>query len=334
MTAARAPFLRPLTGSAGLWQPVKPSFAALANSALGNAGSPADGTDASILNLMQALSAASPLLDAITAAGTLLAAADTATNAIKLPDLDAAIAAAQAASSGQLAKLGQALGLLATSPTWTAGIGQAPPAPVDVITGVSAPSSGGGTSGLQGATYAAAVSTAADSAVGAAASAGYITGAVASEAVLAISIIGIAVGVALILVHYLGHGCGQPCIDAAKAEQIYEAASDDILAAYKLGMITQGQAVGIMAHLFAAGTQHMAGFNTSQANKGAMNMQKVINALIAQVPHTAQAKATPLNLNTAHLDYIQGPGWYPDALTAATPLADEYLNAVATTKGA
>jgi hypothetical protein len=332
--AARAPFLRPLTGSAGLWQPAKPSFAALANSALGNAGSSADGTDASILNLMQALSAASPLLDAITRAGTLLQAADIATNAIKLPDLDAAIAAAQAASSGQLAKLGQALGLLATSPSWTAGVGPPPPAPACDVTAIGAPAPAGG-SGLGSEELdTAGVTAAAASLVASLHTAAVIGTAVASEALLAITVIGIAVGVALILVHYFGHGCGQPCIDAAKAEQIYEAAVDDIFAVYKLGMITQGQTIGIMTHLFAAGTQHMAGFNTSQANKGAINMQTVISALIAQVPHTAQAKATPLNLNTAHLDYIQGPGWYPDALTAATPLADEYLTAVTTAKGA
>jgi hypothetical protein len=328
------PRLTPLTGNQGLWVAQKPGFAALANSALGDSGSSADGTDNLISSLLHAFSAASPLLDAISAAGTDLAAAQTATNAIKLPDLDAAIAAATAASNGSITKLGKMLGLLTTSPTWTAGIGPPPSPPGIDVAGTTTPGGSSGTSAFSEATYSEATSTAALGILQGLAQSSPGLAAMMPALTVAIPIIGAAIGVALILVHYLGHGCGEPCIDAAKAEQIYEAAADDIFAVYKLGMITAVQAVAIMTHMFAAGTQHMASFNTSQANKGAMNMQKVLSALIAQVPHTPQAKSTPLNLNTAHIDYVSGPGWYPDSLQQASPLADEYLTALSSQKGA
>jgi hypothetical protein len=137
--AAKAPFLSPLTGSAGLWQPAKPGFLSLAQNSLGDAGSPADGTDTQILNLFNAFNAADNLLDAISAAGTALDAADTVTNAIKMGDIGPAIDAATAASSGQILKIGQALGLLATATSWTAGVGPAPAPPTGSLSGICAP---------------------------------------------------------------------------------------------------------------------------------------------------------------------------------------------------
>lgn len=330
----RAPRFPRLTGSAGLWTSEKPGFASLAQQSLGNAGSPADGVDGQLLGILGAFRSAGSLLDAISAAGAALQAADAATRAFRLPDLDAAIAAATAASSGSITRIGAALDLLTTSPTWTSGLGPAPVPPVIDPSVSAGGGGGGGTSPFTEATYAETTSVAATASIEGMAQAGLVSTAFAAEAAIVIPVIGIAIGVALLLVGFLGGGCGAPCVEGSKAEQIYEAAADDILAVFKLGMITAAQAVAIMAHLIAAGQQHLAGFNTPQANKGADNMQKVIQAEIADVAEAKPAKATPLNLTEAHLHYVQGPGWYPDSLVAAGQLADEYLQALTPAKGA
>jgi hypothetical protein len=330
----RGPFVSPLTGSAGLWQPSKPGFAALASSTLGDAGSPADGTDNLIARVFNALSAAGPLLDAITATGIAAGAAQTAADAIKLPDLDAAIAVATKGTTAALGKLGAALNLLGASTTWGTGIGAAPQPPLIDISGATSGGSSGGSNVFSQATYVEGVSAGAVTTLSALAHAGTIAVATASEAALAVTVIGAAVALGLILVHYLGHGCGSPCTDAARAEQIYEAAADNLLAVYRAGMITLAQATAGMAHLFSAGTQHMATFGTSQAEKGALNMQKVISGEIASAQALAKPKPVPFDLTKARLDYISGPGWYPDSLQSAAALTDEYLLAFNPPKGA
>lgn len=329
----RKPFFPPLTGSQGLWPAAKPGFASLAHSALGDSGSPADGTDARIVDLFSALADGHGLADSITSMGTDLAAAVARADAIPLGNIDAAIAAATAASSSGIAKIGGALSLLSLSPTWTASVGSPPLPPDTSVIDLGSSAGGGGSNVFSEATYTQVVSDGAAAALGGLAAQGLVSGQLAAAAATVLPVIGIAIGLGLILVHFLGHGCGEACIDAAKAEQIYEAAADDVYAVFKLGMITAAQAVAIMVHLFSAGTQHMGTFGTAQANKGALNMQRVISAEIADLPKTPQPKAQPLNLDAARAAYVTGPGWYPDSLQAAAQLADSYLEALSGKKG-
>jgi hypothetical protein len=80
----------------------------------------------------------------------------------------------------------------------------------------------------------------------------------ASSAAIAVPVIGAAVALVALIAHFVGGGCGNACVDSAKAEQIYEVAADDILAVAKLGMIGQADAIAAMQALLQGGQQHMA----------------------------------------------------------------------------
>src|SRR5207237_5114748 len=129
--------------------------------------------------------------------------------------------------------------------------------------------------------------------------------------------------------HVFGGGCGHACIDAAKIEQIYEAAADNLLAVGKLGMISRAEAVGGMQMLMQAGQQHEAQLNDSQAQKGAANLSKVVAAEINAANSLPEAARVPLDLNRARSVYMSGHGWYPDSLSAAAQWTDQYLAGLA-----
>lgn len=325
----RPPGFTKLTGSAGLWPAAKPGFASLANSSLGDAGGPADGFDAGLLNLLHAFSAAGSILDAITAAGAAATAAQASAEAIKLPELDAAIDAATAASNAQLSKIGAALGLLAQSPSSPAGLGAAPIPPVVSIGSTPCGGSSGGV-GVIGGVAATQVGEQAAMAVGNALfMAGDISAATLATLGVVVPIVGAAIALGLLLAHFLGHGCGSACIEASKAEQIYEAAADNIAAVYKAGMMSLDHALASMVYFISAGQQHEATFADKQGDAGSKNLTQVIRNEMAGVKAEPKPKPAKFNLAEAHSLYTSGPGWYPDSLAAAANLTDEYLQALA-----
>jgi hypothetical protein len=140
--------------------------------------------------------------------------------------------------------------------------------------------------------------------------------------------IGIGVEVATLLMQFVGKGCGSACIDASKAEQIYEAATDDVWAAAKAGMISIQQFLSFAQAALQAGQQHLATFGTSQAQKGSQNMTNVISTMINTAPGSTVAAPIPLDINAAQALYISGAGWYPDSLAAAGQLATTYLQSL------
>jgi hypothetical protein len=142
-------------------------------------------------------------------------------------------------------------------------------------------------------------------------------------------------GIALIslLIHFIGGGCGQACIESSEGEQIYEVAADDIWAvANQLGMISQSDYAGYMQAIIAAGTAHMqqlAQGGDNQANQGLVNMTNVINAeaaLGASLPATAP---NALDLATAQTVFLEvtAPGWYSTSVAAGNQLALSLLTA-------
>jgi hypothetical protein len=321
-----------LTGSAGLWPPDTPGFAALASSALGNAGSPADQTEARIQALFTALDAAGRLTDVITRAGVDLAGAVARADAIKLGDLDAAIAAASAAGGPSLGKVGAALTLLDAAGSWAAAAPLPPAAPVPTVASEGGAQGGGVGGTLSGPVDSVILASGAAAAVHSMVTAGILTGALATALPIVIPIVGAAVAVVLLALHFIGHGCGAPCIDGSKAEQIYEAAADNLYQAYKLGMLTAAEAIAGMAYLISAGTHHLQTFGTDAANRGIGNMTNTIHAEVRDVQVTAAPKPQPVNLAKLHLDYVQGPGWYADSLTAAAQLSDTLVKELSAKK--
>jgi hypothetical protein len=137
--------------------------------------------------------------------------------------------------------------------------------------------------------------------------------------------VAIGVVVASLLASMIGGGCGSACIDASKAEQIYEAATDNLWATYKAGMVSKAQFLNGAKMFLQSGQQHMATFGTSQAKKGMTNMANVINAMISGAGAVAPPAPAPVDFGAAHALYVSGGGWYPDSLQAAAQLTDAFL---------
>lgn len=136
------------------------------------------------------------------------------------------------------------------------------------------------------------------------------------------------IGIAALIAHFVGGGCGQACIIAAKAEQIYEAAADNLLAVGKLGMITAEEAVAGMQLFIQGGVQHEAALgNTSQEQAGAKHLTEVIQNEIAAAQSLPSTRSAPLDLTRAAAAFLQpgAAGWYPDALGPAEQLTLAYL---------
>lgn len=153
----------------------------------------------------------------------------------------------------------------------------------------------------------------------------------------AIPIVGAVAAIAALVLHFVGGGCGQACISAAEAEQIYEAAADNLMAALKLGMIPRSAAVAGMQAFIQAGQQHEARFATAngqmtpQAKAGVANLEKVIQAEIAKAETYPDAVMAPLNLATVQANFVQpgAKGWYASSVSAGAQLALAFLQQIA-----
>lgn len=161
----------------------------------------------------------------------------------------------------------------------------------------------------------------------------------ASTGVLGSAALGLATGpaapfviagivVAALLAKFIGGGCGQACIDASMAQQIYQAAADNAYALYAAGMVPLASAVAFMQQMISAGQQHMAQLgNTKQLKDGSANIVKVINAEIAAAQKLPTPTPVPLDLNSARAKYISGSGWYPQSTAAAAQITDQWVEA-------
>lgn len=135
---------------------------------------------------------------------------------------------------------------------------------------------------------------------------------------------GIIAGVAtLMAVLHVGEGCGEPCIDAAKGEQLFEAAADNIYAIAKAGMLPSSSAVAAMQWILTQAQQSMASIGTKQAQDGLAHATKVITAEIAAAQDLPDRQSAPLDPKKIQVLYLTPPmhGWYDDALASAEVLA-------------
>lgn len=119
-------------------------------------------------------------------------------------------------------------------------------------------------------------------------------------------------------------------VPAAKIEQAFEAAADNLFAlVVKASMITPAQAVAAMHLLInAADNQEIQANLGVAAQKAITNLTTVINNEIAAVPGV-HATTRTINVVQAHSFYVQPntAGWYPDSITAAAKMTDQLLAA-------
>lgn len=333
----RRSFVAPLDPSTLVYSPDTPTFAGLAHSALGNAGDAGDGFDRAFASTAGALNEAGNLLGAIDQTIGLIDGAQTALDRIPTADIDAAIQAGQSADAAASIDLGGAIQNLSGALSVPQGFAPAPKPPIYGIPGIGVGQSG--STGVSGGVSLGgpAIATTAGLAIGEAATVTITSGLVTAGTGLATvlgavatfaPVVGAFIGLALLLSQFIGGGCGAPCVEGSKVEQIYEAFADNLLKLYKLGMINRDQALAGMALAIQQGQQHEAQLGTAAARRGSQNLYSVIQAEITDVNVTKPAKARPYDAKVAHASYVSGPGWYPDSLASATELTDEYVTSL------
>ena len=123
-------------------------------------------------------------------------------------------------------------------------------------------------------------------------------------------------------------GCGAPCTQSATAEQVFEAAADNILHVAQAGYISGSQAAGLIQQILAEGQQQFAQLvqNNPKAQGGLRNMTSVIGNVLqaaASIGNATQA----FNMQAAMGTFIApgASGWEPGAAQAAYNLAQQAL---------
>jgi hypothetical protein len=174
--------------------------------------------------------------------------------------------------------------------------------------------------------------------LGAGTKAGEVTGGVVSTsaAVLALApatgpaapFVAAAGAIIALISSFIGGGCGNACVEAAQAEQIYEVAADDLLAVAKLGMLSQAEYQAAIQTILQGGQQHMAQLKASGDSKAdPTNMTNTINAELADGASLPTAASTAIDLNKAQSVFIDPStkGWYSASVTAGNQIALAYL---------
>lgn len=169
-------------------------------------------------------------------------------------------------------------------------------------------------------------------AAGGAAGAGLLGAGAAS---LAAGPVGIAIfaGLALasVLAGFIGGGCGQACIEASQAEQIYERAVDDIYHVAQAGMITANEFLTGAQNFLAAGQQHLTQLlqsGDSKARGGLTNMQSSIGGVTSKASSLSQTRTAILDLNAAASLFGSSAGWYAGSASAGDQAAIAYLQSL------
>lgn len=141
-------------------------------------------------------------------------------------------------------------------------------------------------------------------------------GAIASVAILAIEA-------------FLHSGCGAPCIDSAKIEQVFEVAADEIQLAAANNWISAQAATMAINQLLQKGIAQYAKFPqlASHGQAGVRNMTNVLNAEIQAIPQGATG-STPFPANWQSLLMQWRAGWYQDAFASGLQLATTLLSAM------
>ena len=153
-----------------------------------------------------------------------------------------------------------------------------------------------------------------------------------AAATAAIPIVGPIVALATLLASFIGGGCGQACINASQAQQIYEYAGQCLDAVAGAGMINQSELLAGLQNLLSAGLQHMQaiGSNSSDA-KGTTTLQNALNQDISYAGTIPAVAPNPLNLAQAQALFPSTSGWYAGSAAAGAQLAVAYLQSLPAT---
>lgn len=327
----------PVGQSTLAYTPAGSNFLSLVQSVLGDAGSSSDGQDAQLLAAVTALTQIGNL---IPQGDVLLQAADSANTIIQGIDdpIGSVLLAGQALYDAQETGLFDAIDSLGelSAESLAAVVGSSLCGPCSGAGAGSSPSSGssgggGGSSSIGTApiigTVLGAILTSPSTGPGAALAA-FTGGASAGPIGLAV-----AAGIVLIslLIHFIGGGCGDACIDSAKAEQIYEAAADNLWAvAHQLGMLDRSDYYTLVYGVLQAGQIHMQALSQSgdkKAEAGLANMNQIIEAELALNTQLPAKAPHALNITQAQSVYIKdtAPKWYASSIDAASQITTQFL---------
>lgn len=335
MAAPRPPFVAYITGNTLLWEPEQSSFASLAAQMLGDAGSGSDGFDGIFNGVNQSIGSIPQIIKNLQDCLAKLQTAATNLNSVDTSAVDQDIAQTLKAIQATSLPIGAAVGGLSPPAAPTNLLGSMP-APPNI--GVGLPPTSPITTVLTTAGQAAqtVLEAGAGAAIGAGAAGGaegasYFAGLAAFLTNPVTIIIGV-VALIGILAEFLGKGCGEPCIESSKLEQVYEVAADIIAHAVVLGMIPFAQWNNIYQAILQHGEQAFGQLQQQgdpKAKAGLANMQKVLSGLHPVAP----AHPTPYHwqsLLTSWLQMTNTAGWYPDSLQSGEDMAQATLAQVLT----
>jgi hypothetical protein len=139
----------------------------------------------------------------------------------------------------------------------------------------------------------------------------------------------------LLLIHFIGGGCGDACIEASKGEQIYECAANNLLAiAEQLGMLSYHDFYTLVNACLSAGTIHMQILGKQgdpKAEQGLNNMTTQIEKILtdgATLPFNAPHA---MDITAAQAVYLSPstPGWYSSSIQAGAQVTTALLTATA-----
>ena len=130
---------------------------------------------------------------------------------------------------------------------------------------------------------------------------------------------------------FVGGGCGQACIAASQAEQIYEYAGQCLDAVADAGMLGQNDLLTGLETCLNAGVSHMQQLASDpKAAAGTTNLQKTLGSDINAVGKYPPTAPNALNLTQAQTLFPGTSGWYASSASAGAQLALAYLNSLPT----
>jgi len=123
-------------------------------------------------------------------------------------------------------------------------------------------------------------------------------------------------------------GCGAPCTQSATAEQVFEAATDNILHTAQAGYISGAQAAALIQQILSEGQQQMTqlGQSDPKAAGGLRNMTSVIGNVLQAAASIGSATRS-FDMTGALATFIApgASGWEPGAAQAGYSAAQQAL---------
>lgn len=127
----------------------------------------------------------------------------------------------------------------------------------------------------------------------------------------------------------IGGGCGAPCTDSAKLEQVFEVAAYDLLVAYDAGMVPQSDMYNLLQLLLSNGVTAFAQLPDVTTERRQTSVNNMTNAIDEDITHIESFSPNPtqLLLNIIQTSFLNPltAGYYPDSIVAGNGLAFQIL---------